>query len=228
MSSRLPSLVFDLDGTLVDSASVLVEVMNEMLRERNSDRSVTVADARPFLSHGGPALVAGLLAHDCGELSNELADFRARYASRPTCLKSLFPEVHEGIKELYALGFNMAICSNKPQHLCEKVLSDLGLARFFRAIVGSTPLRRPKPDPELMAIALHELRADPSRSILIGDSEVDHAFAMRSGVEFLFVTYGYASDEWDFSGVDQFSRFSELVDSIKSRYASTAPLRRVA
>jgi phosphoglycolate phosphatase len=226
--NMLPSLVFDLDGTLMDSAPVLVEVINEMLLEQESERVVTVADARPFLSHGGRALVSGLLGPESRDLDHELAEFRRRYADRPACLKSLFPGVVEGLHELYRFGFTMAVCSNKPQHLCDKVLNEVGLARFFDAIVGSSPVHRPKPDPELMHVTLRQLRSSEPNAILIGDSEVDHDFALRSGVEFLFVDYGYASSERDFSGVAQFSCFVDLVVMLKTRYSATVPLRRVA
>lgn len=224
----LPHLLFDLDGTLVDSATTLVDVMNEMLRDRGSERAVSLADARPFLSHGGPALVSGLLGGECGTLADELADFRERYAGRRTGIDNLFPGVHEGLRELHGLGFTMAVCSNKPQHLCEKILADVGLASLFDAIVGSTAAHRPKPDPDLMELTLNLLRCSPRRAILIGDSEVDHAFAVQSGVRFVFVDYGYASDDWHFAGPDRFSHFADVVAWLRNSHSSTTALRRVA
>jgi phosphoglycolate phosphatase len=208
-------LIFDLDGTLVDSAPMLVEVANDMLRDRDSSRTLTVADARPFLNHGGLALVAGLLAHECGELDDEVAEFRRRYARRRTDSAHLFPGVKEGLRALYALGFSMAVCSNKPQELCEKVLVDVGLAHMFEAVVGSTPAHRLKPHPDLLVLALRRLGAEASRAILIGDSEVDHALAHNAAVPFFFVTYGYADEQWDCSGLVRFHRFVDLVNSLR-------------
>lgn len=225
--SELPSLVFDLDGTLVDSAAVLVSVVNEMLAERGSARVVTVADARPLLSHGGPALVSGLMGDECVDVVREVADFRERYANRIAPAESLYDGVRAGLGELVDHGFTLAICSNKPEYLCEKVLSDLGLAHLFSAIVGSVPGRQPKPAPELMELVLQRLDADRSRAILIGDSEVDHALAANTGVPFLFVNYGYAAEDWNPSTLDQFSRFADVVGWLTSRYPA-APVRHVA
>lgn len=224
----LPHLIFDLDGTLIDGSCVFVDILNEMLAERGSERVVTVADARPFLSLGGPALVGGVLAHECGDLVREVADFRERYASRPTPGECLYEGVTAGLHDLANHGFTMAICSNKPQYLCEKVLADVGLANLFAAIIGSTPGRPAKPAPDLMDLTLSRLRSSPSRSILIGDSEVDHELAERTGVPFLFVDYGYALDGWDPSGLKQFSRFPDLVAWLKTEHVTTAPLRHVA
>jgi phosphoglycolate phosphatase len=227
MSNR-PNLIFDLDGTLVDSAPVLVGIVNEMLAERRSARQVTVADARPFLSYGAPALLSELLGPQCGDLASEVTDFRRRYAERPTSVQHLFPGVLDGLHELYRLGFTMAVCSNKPQNLCDKVLRDVGLTGMFEVIVGSAPSLRQKPDPELMNITLHHLRSDPSNAVLIGDSEVDRDAALRSGVEFLFVDYGYCCPDHDMSGTLRFARFHDLVAWLKSRHTTVPPLRRVA
>lgn len=228
MTAVLPHLVFDLDGTLVDGAAVFVDILNEMLAERGSSRVLTIADARPFLSLGGPALVGGTLAEECGDLTREVVDFRERYAARVTSRSSVYEGVQNGLHELASCGFTLAICSNKPQNLCEKVLSDVGLAHLFQVIVGSTPGRRAKPAPDLMDLTLSKLRSSPSRAVLIGDSEVDHALAQATGVPFLFVSYGYAAEGWDSSTLVQFSRFAELVAALRDEHDLSTPLRNVA
>ena len=228
MNAALPNLIFDLDGTLVDHAAVVIDIVNEMLRARGSGRVLTVADARPFLSLGGPALVSGLLADECVDVVREVADFRERYASRPTPGESLYEGVRAGLNELAGSGFRLAICSNKPQYLCEKVLADVALAPLFSAIVGSKPGCQLKPAPELMEMTLDRLDSDSSSAILIGDSEVDHSLAERTCVPFLFVNYGYAAEDWDSSDLDQFSCFADVVGWLTGRYPATAPLPRVA
>ncbi|HEX6661800.1 MAG TPA: HAD-IA family hydrolase [Sphingomicrobium sp.] len=225
--SELPSLIFDLDGTLVDSSSILVAIVNDMLRERGSERVVTVDEAAPFLSHGGAALVRGLLADDCTDLVRELADLRERYASQTIPAETLYEGVRAGLHELDGHGFQLGICSNKPEYLCEKVLSDLGLDPLFSAIVGSAPGRPQKPAPDLLNLALERLDTEPARAIMIGDSEVDHALAEGVCVPFLFVSYGYADETWDPSSLRQFSRFPDLVGWLTSRYPAEK-VRRVA
>jgi phosphoglycolate phosphatase len=227
MSAELPHLIFDLDGTLVDGAGVFVGIVNEMLRERGSERAMTVADARPFLSLGGPALVSGLLGDECGDVVREVADFRERYASHVMPGDSVYDGVRTGLHELADHGFTLAICSNKPEYLCEKVLGDLGLAQLFSAIVGSMPGLQSKPAPDLMNRVFGKLECDSSGAILIGDSEVDHALAENTGVPFLFVNYGYAAEGWDSSNLNRFDRFADVVGWLTSRYPA-APVRHVA
>jgi phosphoglycolate phosphatase len=228
MKSAVQNIIFDLDGTLVDSAPVFVSVLNEMLEERGSARRVALDQVRQIASHGGPALVQGALAEECGELSQEVADFRARYALCQTPLEAMYAGVSEGLKELANLGFKLAICSNKPQHLCEKVIADLNLQSLFEIIIGSSPGRQPKPEPELMHLTLSSLHANPSRCIYVGDSEVDHALAAATGIRFLFVSYGYADPNWDRSDIVEFSGFADLVQALKAERGPARPLRNVA
>jgi phosphoglycolate phosphatase len=222
------NIIFDLDGTLVDSAPVFVGVLNEMLEERGSRRRVTLDLVRRIASHGGPALVEGALGEDCGELSQEVADFRARYALCHTPLEAMYEGVAEGLQELADAGVKLAICSNKPQHLCEKIIADLKLESTFQVIIGSSPGRQPKPEPELMDLTLARLHATAAQSIYVGDSEVDHALAAATGIRFLFMSYGYADPQWDRTGVVQFSRFADLVQSLKAGRAPAPTFRHVA
>ena len=93
-------IVFDLDGTLVDSAFVCVEILNGMLADRGSVRTIHPAHAKPWLSLGGPRMVAALLAGDCGDPSVEIVEFRRRYAERATPQASLFAGVRDGLADL--------------------------------------------------------------------------------------------------------------------------------
>ena len=221
-------LIFDLDGTLVDSAPVIVAVLNEMLCERGSERRTSVDELRPWLSWGGEALISAVLQVEGDELVRELAGFRTRYAAHRTPAACVFDGVRKGLHDLVSAGFVLGICSNKPQHLCEKVLDDVGLARLFPVIVGSAPDLPQKPAPDLLDRALRKLQARPSRCFLIGDSDVDHAAACAAGVPFLLMSYGYASEEWDTSQLAQFNRFSDLVASFVPEQAPSLPLRKAA
>lgn len=220
MSAR--PIIFDLDGTLVDSAPLCADIINEMLGERGSSRAVTATDARMFLTRGGVQLVTALLSGDARETDVEVADFRSRYAARPTPHGCLFPGVAEGLGELNRLGLRMAICSNKPQHLCEKIIADLGLDGHFAVVAGSVPGLPLKPAADLARRALAGLGARPEDCIFVGDSEVDRLTALAAGVPFAFVTYGYAEPGFAADGDPRFDHFGEFV-----RFASPA-LTRVA
>jgi phosphoglycolate phosphatase len=228
MTALAHHLIFDLDGTLVDSAPVIVATLNDMLSERGSTSRMDVETIRPWLSWGGPALISRVFQVEGDDAARELADFRARYADRGTPAECVFNGVREGLRDLAALGFSFAICSNKPQYLCERVLEDVGLAHHFPVIVGSAADLKQKPAPDLMHLVLRKLQARPSQSLLIGDSDVDHAAAQAVGVPFRLVTYGYAPADWDTSGIVQFSRFEDLVQSFRLEEAPRSPLRKAA
>lgn len=221
--TQLSTIVFDLDGTLVDSAPVFATILNMMLAERGSIRRVGLAEVRAFASHGGPALVGGMLAQDCGDLAAEVADFRARYAALPTPVETLYNGVATGVQALRNAGFALAICSNKPQHLCEKVIADLGMTESFAAIVGSAPDRMSKPAPDLMELVLGKLGVGVGECLYVGDSEVDAALAKAMGMRFAFMTYGYAAAQFHTGALDRYDHFADLVAMIAGERSAAVP-----
>ena len=221
-------VIFDLDGTLVDTAPLCADILTEMLRKRGSARSVSSTDARNFLTQGGQQIVAALLGDECGDLEAEVADFRSRYASRATPVDCLFPGVAEGLRELAGHGIGMAICSNKPQHLCEKILRDLGLDGIVPVVAGSLPDRPLKPSAEFADRTLAGLGADPAHCLYVGDSEVDRLTAAAAGVPFLFVTYGYAEPDFVRGETASVDRFEDAVRYILGARQDRSKLPRVA
>jgi phosphoglycolate phosphatase len=215
-------IIFDLDGTLVDSAPLCAAIINEMLAERGSTRVVAALDARRFLTKGGIQLVTALLGSEAHEAQAEVVEFRARYASRPTPQDCLFPGVAEGLDALSQLGVSMAICSNKPKQLCEKIVAELGIASHFAVVAGSVPDLPLKPAADLAHRALAGLGAPAADCLFLGDSEVDLLTAAAAGVPFAFVTYGYAEPGFTAGDFPHFDEFAEFV-----RFASP-PLSQVA
>jgi phosphoglycolate phosphatase len=222
------SLIFDLDGTLVDSAILCAGILTDMLRDRGSSRIVTPECVKPHMSGGGAYLVGTMLGADCGNVAAELTEFRRRYAELPTPETSLFDGVLPGLKRLHARGFELAICSNKPQHLCQKVVTDLGIEPLFSVVVGSAPGRKLKPHPELLELTLKAIDARPAECLFVGDSDVDHAVASASGMPFLLVDYGYAPPEWHRSDLTEFSHFTDLVGAVSAAHAPAPAERRAA
>lgn len=217
-----PSLIVDLDGTLIDSAPLIAGIVNQMLGHRGSPRTVAATDARAFLTQGGSQLVTALLGTDLADLAQDLADFRARYAALLTPADCLFPGVIEGLAALSALGVRMAICSNKPQSLCDKIVTDLSLERQFVAVVGSVDGIPLKPAPDLALRALAQLGTTAENCLYVGDSDVDRQTAASAGIGFLFVTYGYAEPGQHINALARFDRFDQLAPFI------AASQRRVA
>ena len=212
-----PSLIIDLDGTLVDSAPLIAGIINHMLADRGSQRTVAASEARIFLTRGGSQLVTALLGPDLGDLDRDLADFRSRYAALTTPADCLFPGVRNGLDALSALGVRMAICSNKPQSLCDKIIADLALDHHFVAIVGSTDDVPLKPAPDLAFRALAQLGSAASDCRYVGDSDIDRQTAARAGIGFLFVTYGYAEAGKPIDALARFDGFDDIVRYLAAR-----------
>lgn len=208
------TLIFDLDGTLVDSNIECVAILQELLEERGSDRKIDPALSAPYMSLGGAAMVAALLAESARNVEEDLAEFRARYAQRTTPLESLFDGVEPGLRALKDAGYRLTICTNKPSNLCHKVLKDTGLAENFCAIVGTEPGIRPKPSPDLLLRLLAETGANPSECLFIGDSELDEAIAATSAIPFVHMRYGYGGADWIPAGSAGFDRFADLVEHL--------------
>jgi phosphoglycolate phosphatase len=214
LSSPAIDVVFDLDGTLVDSVSHCTEIMNQMLAERGSARRLTLEQARPHITLGGVKMVTALFAEACGDPEREIAEFRARYASMPTPPSSLFAGVREGLATLDNWGMRLSVCSNKPQPLCEKVLADLGLSDFIHTVVGSQDSLPLKPHPALFDKTMALTGGSRTRSCYVGDAEVDHELARRMDVPYVHVTYGYARPEWACETSLKADRFSEVPEKI--------------
>ena len=191
----LRHILFDLDGTLVDSVRITCAIIDAMLAARGIVFSADPAMARAMDAIGGEAMIAAVMGPHCRDAKQEIAEFRARHAVVATPADLAFPGVAEALAALAAAGIGMAICSNKPQHLCEKILADLDLARHFTSIVGARPDLPRKPAPDGAHLALAALGADPAAMLYVGDSPVDVATARAAGLPLALVDWGYGLAE---------------------------------
>jgi len=187
----LRHMIFDLDGTLVDSVRITCGVINAMLTDRGIAFSADPAVARAMDAIGGEAMIAAVMGPHCQDPKQEIVEFRTRHAVAATPADLAFPGVAAALAALAAAGIGMAICSNKPQHLCDKILADLGLARHFTAIIGARPDLPRKPAPDGARLALAALGADPAATLYIGDSPVDVATARAAEMPLALVDWGY-------------------------------------
>lgn len=220
-TAPLEAVIFDLDGTLVDSVPLCLSIINAMLEERGSARRIAYAEALPFASLGGFALITGLLGAECTDGEADLAVFRARYAVTVTPPESVYRGAGDMLADLRQAGLKLAVCSNKPQILCEKVLADLGLAQHFSVVVGSTAHLPAKPAPDMLDQVLRQLCLAPRQCLLVGDSEVDVALAATRGMDCLFVEHGYGDAGAAFPAADRFADCAGLGPAITSRLAAS-------
>ena len=211
-------LVFDLDGTLVDSVMDLRAALNEVLRERGH-RALSRAEVRHMIGDGVPALVARALAAsgaDPAEAPMALPRFLEIYEANPTQLSRPYPGVPETLATLRRRGYRTAICTNKPQQATLAVMQGLDLLPLFDGIAGGDrfPVRKPHPGHLLQLIA--ELGARPEASAMIGDNENDAAAARSAAVPLVLVRYGYARVEPESLAADALlDHFSELPGALE-------------
>jgi phosphoglycolate phosphatase len=187
-------LVFDLDGTLVDSVPDLRAAVNEMLRERGS-RQLSLSEVKHLVGDGAPALVARALAAsgaDPAGVSDALARFLEIYEANAVRLSRPYPDVRETLTALRRRGYRAAVCTNKPQRATMAVIEGLGFLPLFDGIAGGDRFSVKKPDPGHLLGLIGELGASVTATAMIGDNENDAAVAHAAGVPLVLMRYGYA------------------------------------
>jgi phosphoglycolate phosphatase len=186
----IDGILFDLDGTLVDSAPTIAILLNYM-REELGKPPHDIGCYRQWVSLGANDLISQSLEVSGSEVQVLLERFRLRYKSMSTHENTVHPTVSETLAVLTEWGLRLGVCSNKPTHLCEKVLFDTKLDQFFSCVVGGDTTNNPKPHRDPIDFALSSMKVSSERALLVGDSTVDQHAAKAAGIPFVFFTEGY-------------------------------------
>lgn len=213
---RLKTILFDLDGTLVDSAISISAILNNMRKEQGL-ASLDAKVYRKWISLGAVDLIANAMEVNQSFASQYLDQFRRRYEISETSEQTLYPKIVEVLKILDSMNIKMGICSNKPTQLCHKVLQDTGIDKYFLSVVGGDAVTSSKPSREPVDYALRELNHADGIAILIGDSTVDHRAAIASQIPFVFFSGGYDDGVDLGEGGDSIACMDELIPLIKNR-----------
>lgn len=196
MSARAPRLravVFDLDGTLVDSVADVAAALATVLREAGI-HPLSEAEVRGLMGHGAPGLLRGALRLrrcDPGEAEWMTRRFLDRYAAAPAVRSTAYPGAVEAVAALAAAGIPVGICTNKAAWTARAVLRALGFAPHVGAVVGGDSGHGMKPDPAPLLACIAALGAVPEDTVYLGDHHVDIATARAAGVRVLAVPFGY-------------------------------------
>jgi phosphoglycolate phosphatase len=188
-SNSAGAILFDLDGTLVDSAPAMTRGLNEMTRRRGAP-SVEVASVRRWISLGGEAMLRGALGATADPLG-DLDEFRDILRGQRADPTDLYPGVPAMLATLKQEGYRIAVCTNKREDIAVPYAAGLGIAAHLDAIVGGAPGRYLKPSPMLAHMALDRLGAGAHEAIFVGDSEIDAETALAAGLPFVLVNFGY-------------------------------------
>jgi phosphoglycolate phosphatase len=211
------ALIFDLDGTLIDSQRDLIRSVNAMLREmgRAELKEETISG---YIGQGAPILVGRALGEGASgeEHQRALQFFLRYYEEHKMDTTRAYPGVAETLEEL--AGLPMAILTNKPARISVRILDELGLKRYFRAIYGGNSFETKKPDPQGANTILREFAVAPHESLLIGDSEVDVQTARNAGALAAAVNYNFGvHDRAAYPADIYLERISDLIELLAQR-----------
>lgn len=223
MKMKQTALLFDLDGTLVDSVPDLAAAANRLLAELNRPK-LSEAEIAPMVGDGVAKLVERVLAaRGLSGLAPEptVRRFSVLYEADAATLTRPYPGVLDGLAAFEAAGARLAVCTNKPEAATHAVLDALGLARFFPVVLGGDTLPVRKPYPAPLRTALARLGVAPERAAMVGDHRNDLLAARSAGVAAIFARYGYGAAslgeiEPD-AAVESFGELPRVVEKVLSR-----------
>jgi phosphoglycolate phosphatase len=211
---RAPCLLFDLDGTLIDSAVDIAAALSELTTVRGGQR-VSPEIVRPLVSKGVEILVSNALGALVGDIIEDVAEFRRVLASRTADPSMIYPGVVAALADLANLGRRMAVVTNKPEALSKSLLDHFDLTHYFGAVVGGDTFQAGKPDAMPVLGAIAALGGVGQPAVFIGDSAVDADAAFAASVPFVLFEGGYGPIDIQTSRIaGRFSDFRHLVDCL--------------
>jgi phosphoglycolate phosphatase len=214
------TVIFDLDGTLVDSAPDLADALDTVLVEQGL-APAGLEGTRALIGHGIAALVRGaLVQRGCepgeAEFSAILERFLHIYGEQLSAKTQAYPGAAKVLAELRRAGWRLVVCTNKREAFSRKILEDLGLLSEFDVIAGPDTFGVAKPDP---AHLTRTLLQGPHLAIVVGDSAVDVAAARAAGLPVIAVAWGYARGPADELGADEVADSFEQVPAMVEKLA---------
>lgn len=196
---RLQAVVFDLDGTLADSLPDIAAALNIALA-RAGMACIAEAAVRDMVGNGSEILVARAIAAATPDAASPALAagvhdaFLAAYDEAPCVHTRLYPGARDALDWLVGQDVPLGICTNKPQQITEGVLDRLGIAALFGSVVGGTAAEPLKPAPDMLRRVLKELAAEPTASVMVGDSGADARAARAAGMTVILLEHGYCQE----------------------------------
>ena len=197
MSGIAPLVLFDLDGTLVDSAVDLLNALNVIL-VRDGRAPVALAQLRPVVSKGGRAMLGvGFPDLPADQRERHLQPFLDVYADALAHHSTPFDGIAQVLSAIEAAGSRWGIVTNKPVYLAEGVVATMGWSQRCAVMLGGDSLPRKKPDPDQLLHACDRLQVPPGQCVYVGDDERDIVAARNAGMRSVAALWGYRLDSDD-------------------------------
>jgi phosphoglycolate phosphatase len=222
-----PIIVFDLDGTLVDTAPDLLASLNQTLDAGGATRT-DGAGFRQFVGHGGRVMIerayqAQKRALTVNEHDRLFALFLEHYGANIPGQSKPYPGVIESLDRFRDTGYLLAVCTNKTEDFSKRLLVALGMSGYFSAICGQDTFAFRKPDPRHLTETIKMAGGDTEQAVMVGDSRTDIDTAKAAGIPVVAVDFGYTDRhvrEFDPSKV--ISHFDELTVALANQLISVA------
>ena len=218
------TIVFDLDGTLIDTAPDLIDTLNFTLHE-NGLSEVAYEPARRLIGGGARMMIERALVLEgqtaaLADTDSLYASFVAHYAEHIADRSRPFPGLELALDDLAAAGHALAVCTNKLEWLSKKLLDALALSARFAAICGPDTFGVQKPDPQIFRATVTRAGGDPARAIMVGNSITDIRTARAAEVPVIAVDFGYTDVPVTALGPDRvIDSYSELPALIAALHA---------
>lgn len=214
-------LIFDFDGTLIDSVPDLADATNTMLSQLGK-ATYSLETIKQWVGNGSRLLVERALVGKtevlAGELTTEQADhaeqlFFDAYSNISQSKTLAYPDVDKGLQQLKAAGFTLALVTNKPIRFVPKILESLGWTPLFDVVLGGDSLPVKKPDPAPLLHVCETLNFQPAQAFMIGDSVNDILAGQNAGIDTLGLSYGYnyGNHIGDSNPTQVFDSFADLL-----------------
>ncbi|MDZ4791621.1 MAG: HAD-IIIA family hydrolase [Hyphomicrobiales bacterium] len=220
------AVIFDLDGTLIDSAGDIASALNNVMETRGF-APFEMVKVREMIGGGIPKLVEkAFLSHGVqpDDLEPVIMDFLKVYAANCVVDTKLYDGALPLLERLHADGVKIGLCTNKQQAISEEILERLGIAHFFGAVVGERKGQPRKPDAEPLRLAMQQLGVTAAETLMVGDSAADSGCAQAAGVPVALVTFGYTHTLVSQLGaqalIDQLSELPSTFTAIHRTYES--------
>lgn len=213
------AVIFDLDGTLIDSLPDVLGALNPVLANAGR-RPISIGEGRLMVGGGAEPLIERAFALTGRPITPQeipayVEEFAANYQAVPAKMTTVFDGVVAALEELRDRGYALGICTNKPHESAKTVLRAVGLDRYFSSCIGKAARPYNKPDRRHYDAVAEELGVPPGNTLYIGDSETDVETARNAGVPIILVPFGYSKKPAAELGGDRLiGHFSELTAAI--------------
>ena len=206
-------IIFDLDGTLVDTSKDITNALNYAIKPYGL-KDLTVEDTIKMIGEGITRLIEKVLSDEKSQWRDEVIKrFLAYYSEHLVDYSSVYPYVRETLEKLN--GYKKAVISNKKEYLSMKLLDKLGLLKYFNLVIGSDTTSERKPSPIPVIHVFTKLGIDPHESIIVGDSNYDIEAGKKAGIKTVAVTYGYRERHYLMDADYIIDTFKDLITLLK-------------